>query len=119
METLAKYGMEFCAGRAVPVEPGWRAQINLRQDADLDRTEDFVGSLNWLAIETRLDILLATGELQRQSYVPSESDMKTAKGVLRYLESHSNFGITLAQNTARGLELFTDDVAHQDNPDGK
>jgi hypothetical protein len=105
METLAKYGIEFCAGRAIPMEPSWRVQINLRQDAGLDRTGNFqgiVGSLNWLAIKTRPDILLATGKLQRQSYAPSETNMKTAKGGLRYLKSHSNFGITLAQNAARG-----------------
>ena len=59
------------------------------------------------------------GKLRCQSYIyaPSETDIEAAKGALRYLEFHSNFGITLAENMVRGLELFTD-IAHQDNQTG-
>src|SRR5712664_2548701 len=120
-ETLTKFGMGFCRGHDIPMNPGWKAQPCLPKNADLDRTENFqsiTGSLNWLAIKTRPDIQLATGKLQRQSCAPSVADLQTAKALLRYLKSHSNYGITLAKDSARGLELYTD-AAHQDNPDGK
>ena len=121
METLAKFGMDFCRGYDIPMNPGWRAQTNLPGDADLDRTENFqsiTGSLNWLAIKTRPDIQLATSKLQRQTCAPSVADLQTSKALLRYLKSHSNYGITLSKDPARGIELYTD-AAHQDNPDGK
>jgi hypothetical protein len=67
----------------------------------------FIGSLNWLSIQTRPDIATTTNTLAQYQSNPSPAGhLKAAKYVLRYLKGTSNLGIMLTGCINSSLESF-------------
>lgn len=62
--------------------------------ADVNLFQRLVGSLTYLAVNTRPDISFATSKLAERMSAPSEKDWKNAQLVLRYLRFTINTGIS-------------------------
>lgn len=60
---------------------------------DGNRYAELVGSLMYLANQTRPDIAYAVGKLARRMSCPTEADWRAAKGCLRYLQGTRGMGI--------------------------
>jgi hypothetical protein len=57
-----------------------------------------IGSLNWVVILGRFDVIYATNTLARFSMAPRLGHLKATKRVLRYLKKHPNYRILLNPN---------------------
>ena len=51
-------------------------------------------------------------------HAPTTADAKALKGVYRYLRDTTPYGITLAADHTKGIEIYVD-AAHADHEDGK
>ncbi|KAI2946038.1 hypothetical protein CBS147343_9645 [Aspergillus niger] len=88
------------------------------ENVNLAEYQSLVGRLNWLTTKTRPDIRHATFRLQRRMNTPTTADAKALKIVYRYLKRSIPYGITLATDHTKGIEVFVD-AAHADHEDGK
>ena len=64
-----------------------------------------VGSLMWLANQTRPDISNAVRAVARFAHAPMQKHSKAARGILEHLHASSSYGITTFQRDS-GLELM-------------
>lgn len=62
-----------------------------------NRYAELVGSLLFLANQTRPDIAFAVGKLARRVSAPTEGDMVAAKAVVRYLKGTRTMGLVYGQ----------------------
>ena len=69
---------------------------------------EVVGSLMWLANQTRPDISNAVRAVARYCHAPKHVHWKAALNIVRYLKSTSHFGITFQQGSGIDLEVFAD-----------
>ena len=65
---------------------------------------ELVGSLMWLANQTRPDISNAVRAVARFAHAPKHKHWKAARGILEYLKVTSDYGATFQRGT--GLELL-------------
>eukprot|EP00557_Chaetoceros_sp_GSL56_P002018 CAMPEP_0176495642 /NCGR_PEP_ID=MMETSP0200_2-20121128/10769_1 /TAXON_ID=947934 /ORGANISM="Chaetoceros sp., Strain GSL56" /LENGTH=849 /DNA_ID=CAMNT_0017893541 /DNA_START=929 /DNA_END=3474 /DNA_ORIENTATION=+ len=65
-----------------------------------------IGSLNWLATQTRPDIATITNIIAQYQSNPSPGHLEAARYVLRYLKGTSNLGITFSSQVKPSLESF-------------
>ena len=66
---------------------------------------DLVGSLMWLATQTRLDISNAVRAVARYCAFPKLIHSRTALGILGYVRRTSSLGITFYRGSVAGLRL--------------
>ena len=102
-DLLSKFGMENCKPVRTPMEPN----KHLGKEGQSIESEDtpyaeLVGSLLYLAVNTRPDIAHALGVLSRYMSSPKEHHWQAAKRVLRYLAGTPDFGLVYV----KGQETF-------------
>lgn len=95
---LSSFGMENCAAKATPMEVCHRltkdSGIIPKDDDPSKRTyAEIVGSLMFLAVNTRPDLSYAVGVLSRFMSKPTDVHFTAAKRVLRYLKGKSEKGL--------------------------
>lgn len=94
---LNNFGMESCSSVGVPADPHQVLTRNVDEDENPGPIIDvpyrqLIGSLLYLAIGTRADILFAVSALSQFLENPSELHWKAAKRVLRYIAGYSHHG---------------------------
>ncbi|XP_067621258.1 uncharacterized protein [Eurosta solidaginis] len=86
-ELLSMYGVTSCRPVSTPLDPGF--QVSCRNDkcTKIDATsyQSLIGSLMYLAISTRPDIMHAVSLLAQRNQEPHTEHEAGAKHVLRYL----------------------------------
>lgn len=112
-DLVSKYGVADSKPRNVPLTPGVTL---VKGDGDiLDKVNypysQLVGSLMYLAICTRPDISFAVGSLARYMANPTTVHWQAAKGVLRYLASTIDYGITYGKVNSNLLGYCDADYA--------
>jgi transposase InsO family protein len=110
-DLVTKFGMHEAKSRAVPLSVA--TKLTLDEDHPLDTTKypysELVGGLLYLAVCTRPDIAQATGCLARYMAQPAVSHWNAALGVLRYLASTQDLGITYEPSyTSDDLKGYAD-----------
>ena len=85
-----------------PLPTGLKAEKN---DGERVPTQEFdyfgcVGSLNWLAVQTRPDLAGSVGMLGRYSQNPGPQHVGMARHVLRYIATHMDEGLVYHGNAA-------------------
>jgi hypothetical protein len=73
-----------------------------REDMRTVSYAELVGSLNWLATHTRLDIANSVGTLCRFISNPGRQHWRAAQRVLKYLSSTSDYGIRFTASKENG-----------------
>ena len=101
---LKEFGMEPNEVRRTetPLPTGLKAEKN---DGERVPTQEFdyfgcVGSLNWLAVQTRPDLAGSVGMLGRYSQNPGPQHVGMARHVLRYIATHLDEGLVYHGNAA-------------------
>ena len=90
---LTKLKMDECKAAVVPLQQNNKLQVNDGSKyADATLYRQLVGSLIYLTT-TRPDLAYAVSVLSQFMTRPLENHWITAKGVLRYLQGTSDFGI--------------------------
>ena len=69
---------------------------------------EVVGSLMWLANQTRPDIANAVRAVARYCHVPTSVHWKAVLHIVRYLKSTSQLDITFQRGSGLQLEVFAD-----------
>ncbi|CAB1116099.1 unnamed protein product [Ectocarpus sp. CCAP 1310/34] len=103
-ELAAEYGV--VGGKSVPMSSG----VKLSDfDADEVATDfpfrELVGSLMWLATQTRPDIANAVRAVSRYCSSPKQVHWDAAISILGYARRTSHFGILLQRGTVEGFSL--------------
>jgi len=89
---LADFGMEDWKPNTTPMVHGLVLGDGERLE-EPNRYAELVGSLLFLANQTRPDIAFAVGRLARRMAIPTEGDMAAAKAVVRYLKGTKDMGL--------------------------
>lgn len=86
-EMLKEYGMENCRPVSVPLTPGFQSNCE-GECRKIDPTEyqSLIGSLLYLALTTRPDILHSVTKLSQRNADPHLEHWTAAKHILRYLK---------------------------------
>lgn len=99
-ELLSRFNMDSSKPVSTPHQPGFYLSADMCPSSDQDRADmrtvpyaELVGSLNWLATHTRLDIANSVGTLCRFISNPGRQHWRAAQRVLKYLASTSDHGI--------------------------
>lgn len=102
---LRRFGLERSRPVRTPMVDSFWTLISAEQDksiVDAQLFQQMIGSLLYLALRTRFDILPAVSILSRFQKAPTEFCHRAAKHLLRYLRGSTEFGITY---TPEGLDL--------------
>ena len=89
---LADFGMEDCKPNMTLMVHGLVLGDGERLE-EPNRYAELLGSLLFLANQTRPDIAFAVGQLARRMAIPTKGDMAAAKGVVRYLKGTKDMGL--------------------------
>jgi len=89
---LADFGMEDCKPSSTPMVNGLALGDGERLE-EPNQYAELVGSLLFLANQTRPDIAFAVGRLARRMAIPTEGDMAAAKAVVSYLKGTKDMGL--------------------------
>ena len=96
MDLVTKYGLADAKPKATPLAAGTR--LTSVEGEPLDTTvhhySELIGSLLYVAVCTRPDISQPVGALSRYMSKPTVTHWNLARGVVRYLASTPNTGIT-------------------------
>lgn len=99
---IQQFGMEDAKTKSTPLSPA--VKLSKHEGEELDKETypygTLVGKLMFLAVATRPDIAYSVGTLARFISSPNLTHWQAAKGVVRYLASTTNRGITF-----RGSDL--------------
>jgi hypothetical protein len=93
---VTEFGMDEAKTKATPLSVSVKLSQNEGEMIDKDKFpySTLVGKLMFLAVSTRPDIAFAVGALARYMAKPTLTHWQSAKGVLCYLASTVNRGIT-------------------------
>jgi len=89
---LADFGMEDCKPNMTLMVHGLVLGDGERLE-EPNRYAELLGSLLFLANQTRPDIAFAVGQLARRMAIPTKGDMAAAKGVVRDLKGTKDMGL--------------------------
>ena len=106
-KVLYRFGMQDCKPAPTPMDTGIKLEPS--KDATVAKVKLYqamVGSLMYLAYQTRPDICFGVVCLSRQNMSPSKEAFGAVKKLLRYLKGSANMKITYGIGT--GFEGFTD-----------
>jgi transposase InsO family protein len=103
---VERFGMADAHSAHTPMATDLTASLNSPLlDTELQaQYQRLVGSLQWLATSTRLDISHTVSQLQQRVQAPRQCDMAAGRRVLAYLKGHP-FGITY-RCTGKGVRLL-------------
>ena len=92
---LKKYGMQDCKPVSTPVDANRKVMAENDKDEPTDQQQyqSMIGSLMYLAVNTRPDICYAIGKLAKFSNKPTKTHLTALKRVLRYLKGTADHGI--------------------------
>jgi hypothetical protein len=76
--------------------------------ANMTLYQEIIGSLNHLAVYSRPDISNAVSQLSQFMQNPTETHMKSARYVLRYLKGTQNLSITYGRSSSFRIHGFSD-----------
>lgn len=105
---LNQYNMQSCKSAATPLDAGY--QINPSDESkkvDATKYQTLIGSLMYLAISTRPDILHSVCKLSQMNKNPNSTHEAGAKHILRYLSSTKNMKLHYYK-TGKSIEGYTD-----------
>jgi hypothetical protein len=112
MDMLKRFGMEDCRVHAIPAEdrrltktdsPAEGSEEQLAMRAEPYRS--LIGSLNYAATSTRVDISYAVGAVCSFAENPGYSHLLAAKRILRYLKGTSDQGISYSRSVENDIVL--------------
>ena len=87
--------------------PGVQADPPL-DSAQKKRYQQLVGSLNYAAHSTRIDISHAVNQLSRAQQTPRSRHLAAAERVVRYLVGTANLGLHFSKSSGLTLECYVD-----------
>ena len=100
----------------LPVDKIQNATYTQRKQEYLtQKYQSIVGSLNWLATSTRLNIAPITNILAKHSSNLSEGHLAHAKHVLQYLKGTKSLGITFSSRDNDDLQSFVYQYTNRKN----
>ena len=112
---LKQYNMVECRGATTPLEPGVKIS---KEDSPKTQEERekmsevpyrrLIGSLIYLALNTRPDLLYAVTKLSQYNTDPGEAHWHQAKHVLRYLNKTEDHGLTYERNEEPRIKIYCD-----------
>lgn len=107
-DVLKQYGMEQCKSVAVPLEAGYQVHCDANcKKSNQQEYQSLVGTLMYLAISTRPDILHSVSKMAQRNADPHEEHMTKLKHILRYLAGSINLKLFYKADSG-GLEGFVD-----------
>lgn len=88
-QLLEQYGMTNCRTTSVPLDPGFQPKCESQSCQLVDQMEyqSIIGSLMYIAISTRPDILHSVCKLSQRNTNPHVEHLAAAKQILRYLKT--------------------------------
>ena len=110
-DLVNKFGLGECKLKNTPLSVGTRLVRDEGEPLDQNHSRSYrelVGSLLYLACCTRCDIAHSVGVLSRFMATPTASHLTAAKGVLRYIASTIDMGITYGKDVKSELYGFCD-----------
>ena len=69
---------------------------------------ELVGSLMWLANQTRPDISNAVGVVARFAHSPKKKYWKAARGIVEHLSASSSYRVTFQRGSGLELVVYAD-----------
>ena len=118
-KTLQRFGMESAKGSPYPLDPGYLKQNSSPELPNNDQYRRIIGSLLYLAVNSRPDIAAATSILSRKVSCPTALDLCEAKRTLRYLKQTVDHKLKLGDGCVAGLTGYVDADWGGDKADGK
>jgi hypothetical protein len=110
---LADFSMTDCNPVKTPMEPHTLLTAQGPEDpqdpvdaAFVERYQHLVGTLLYLTVWTRPDLVFATQQLARFSHDPHKKHMTAAMRVLKYLKGSKNIGITYTRGLPNANRLL-------------
>ena len=104
---VEKFGI--VSNRTIPAVVGLKLEEFEKDESEGDWPfREVVGSLMWLANQTRPDISNAVRAVARYAHAPKSVHWGAAVTILKYLRTTSNLGITYQQGSGLDLEVFAD-----------
>lgn len=106
---LKNYSMENCRPVSTPLDPKYQVKCenNDCKLADQVQYQSLIGSLMYIAIHTRPDILHSVSKLSQMNNKPHSEHMNAAKRVLKYL--HATQAMSLHyKRTGEPINCFAD-----------
>lgn len=96
---LHRYGMENCRAVATPLDPGFQIHCSSSDCEKVDPKDyqSLIGTLMYLAISTRPDIMHSVGKLAQRNKEPHIEHLKAAKHIIRYLSATLNFKLVYSK----------------------
>lgn len=105
---LKSFSLEECKPSKYPMDPGYLKQAGKPELLPSnDKYRDLIGSLLYLAINTRPDIAVSTSLLSRKIKNPTQQDWNEAKRILKYLKGTATFKLKLEFGENQ-LEVYVD-----------
>ena len=108
---LTKYGLENANGVAVPMDPNIKFEKPETSSDPQDRSNTYaslIGSLMFIAVATRPDIVFAVFRLASYTANPDLHHWSAAKRILRYLSSTRYQGIVYRPGTEAEMVGYSD-----------
>ena len=91
----------------LPVDSVPDIEMSTTERAELNQLlQEYVGSLNWLANQTRPDLSTITNLIAQYNSKCSPGHIESAKHVIRYLKDTANLGIKFSSNAIDEIESF-------------
>ena len=108
-ELLKEYGMENCYAVSTPMRPGLKITDEPVNDSEfIERYQSAVGSCQFLASYTRLDIAFAAGFLARWNHAPTKQCWDAVIWLLRYLRGTLDLGIEFDGSEGFRIAAYSD-----------
>lgn len=118
---LIEFGMENCGTANLPTPSAFNFEKFDESPELIDRHpyQSLVGSLIYLANDTRPDIQYVTGQLCRFMSCPKKAHFQAAKRVLQYLQKTKHTTLTYHKNPKRPYMEIICDADYAKNEDSK
>jgi hypothetical protein len=102
--------MTDAAGASTPLPPSLPLLSAQNGDRLADQTlyQEIIGSLNHLAVFSRPDISYAVSTLSQFNQNPTETHLKAARHVLRYLKTTQDWAITYGKAKSIDIQVYGD-----------
>ncbi|KFD59936.1 hypothetical protein M514_27886 [Trichuris suis] len=112
---LRKYNMELCKPASTPLDPSVELSVADCPKTQAERDEmatvpyrDLIGSLMYIALSTRPDILFAVTKLSQHNSDPGRVHRNQVKHVLRYLNRTKAYEMVFRTTAESAIEIHCD-----------
>lgn len=112
---LRQYNMIECRGATTPLEPGMKISKEgcPKTQEEKEKMSEvpyrrLIGSLMYLALHTRPDLIYAVTKLSQYNTDPGEAHWHQAKHVLRYLNKTKDYELTYERNEESRIKIYCD-----------